>query len=352
MNSLITSIAATFLFVELCASANGAEVFKAQQLVDGEMTISSEQMMISKETFADCDEYETVIGIRDFVWLLDEHSNVVQYNGEYVAFSNVFKSDQVGPDIYMYTSNDAIEWVPHQVEIPTTQGMDECGTSIGSALLVDHEIRLYYSGLTERDDGQTVYYTYNVTKSTDGLHYDQGQTMLVEDDFQDARHIGLPYTIYGTDGKVYMTCESISRAEGQYNIYGAVSDDGYHFTPLNGGKPVLENNAISWGDGSCANPKLHALSDDKFLLGFNAYPDGRTSSWRIGTALVEMNGTHSKVTKICDVPLIDNTDEGRIESAILESPTGRFNMIYYFKTPTHDARQGAAIYTANITCDE
>lgn len=323
---------------------------KAQSILENRVEIGQSEVFLSKDTVNRYEQNDSAIGLRDFSWLMDESCEVVQYNGEYMAFCNVFTKERFGPYIYMFTSTDGANWIPKRVQIEPTEGVDEEGCSIGSALLVDGEIWIFYAGLTKHEDGVIEYETFNISKSSDGKEFSTAKPLLRSSDFKSINHIGLPYTVYGSDGRLYMTCESISRERLEYDIYGAVSADGDLFVPLNEGEPLLCNDDISWGNGGCANPKLHPLEDGRFLLGMNAFPEESPSGWKIGSALVEIKGESSKVLQIAESPIIDNPGAGRIESAVFVSPQGLFDRIYYFKTPTANATQDATIYTADVMC--
>lgn len=343
--ALLIIFTGILLFCVSMAGGGGNNVQKAKEIVDGNIEILvNKSPVISSET---CQTEEGVKGVRDFAWLLDQNNNVIKEDEEYIAYANVFFDEENGPRIYRFISKDGINWKSQEISLERAVGIDEEGTSLGSVIKIGKEYFLYYSGLTKRD-GTMTYYTYNVARSEDGLDFYEKETLLTDDAFKEIQHIGLPYTCYGKDGKLYMTCESIH--ENEYSIYGAISIDGREFTPLNDGNPVLSNEEIEWGKGGCANPKLHPISENLFLLGFNAFGENdMTNEWVIGAAIMQVDNDEAHITEISDRPLIENLQgKKRIESALFYSMDGWGNMIYFFATPEYDATEDAAIYVGEI----
>lgn len=294
---------------------------------------------------------DDVIGVRDFVWVM-ENNSIHLLSQKRVGYFNVFMKNSPGPIIYRAVEQDE-SYSVRPIIIKRDYGVDDLGISIGSVIYHNGSYQLFYSGLTEINN-QLTYYTFNTAFSDDGIVFKNKKTLLTNNIFNDSTHIGLPYTIAIGDGEnqsFIMMCESINGNTCRYCIYGAYGSQGV-FRALNSGNPILEGSSIDWpfkaGVGGVANPKIKQGGKDLFFLGFNAVNlDYDDNAWRLGLGSFKLINGEVCDIKISKKPINVPIDAKRIESAEIIYNTKRKPMeIIFFCTPTYNATKGAKIYQA------
>jgi len=98
--------------------------------------------------------------------------------------------------------------------------------------------------------------------------------------------MGVLNTIQSHEGTIMVFFEALeSDYDQKGQIFGAQSDDGIHFKPLNKGNPIFSSrNVSSWPVRGVCNPRVIPLKEKGYLIGFNGTHDGEYS---IGFAYTE-----------------------------------------------------------------
>lgn len=145
---------------------------------------------------------------------------------------------------------------------------------------------MYYRG------GPRVYEdAIGIAVSRDGIHFEANGDgpVLKPDDFPDMPVgypvlMGLPHVVRMLDGRWLMTFEGDSTSYGAAQIFGAVSEDGFNFEPMNGGQPLFTCTHVrSINAVSVANPRMVTLEEDGvYVLVYNA--SGPISAYSLGLA--------------------------------------------------------------------
>lgn len=91
--------------------------------------------------------------------------------------------------------------------------------------------------------------------------------------------MGVLNAIHSHEGNVMVFFEALESGYDQKGqIFGAQSDDGINFSPLNQGNPIFSaRNVTSWPVRGVCNPRVIPLREKGYLLGFNGTYDGEYS---------------------------------------------------------------------------
>lgn len=137
----------------------------------------------------------------------------------------------------------------------------------------DGSYRMYYRG------GSRIYDdAIGLAVSRDGVHFERygDGPILTPREFRDMPQrppllMGLPNVVRMLDGRYLLTFEGDSVSRGRCQIFGAVSEDGIRFVPLNDGGPLFSADDVhTWNVDKVANPRITVLEDEGlYLLTFN-----------------------------------------------------------------------------------
>lgn len=138
--------------------------------------------------------------------------------------------------------------------------------------------RLYYRG------GSSIYQNaVGLAVSEDGINFERVgfNPILAPDDFADLPRegkviMGVMNAVRMLDGRYLITFEAPSMSFAcNTQIFGAISDDGEHFHPLNNGYPVFSAKHVrSWPVRRVANPRITVFEESgTYMLAFNACSD-------------------------------------------------------------------------------
>lgn len=209
---------------------------------------------------------------------------------------------------------------------PKEGAWDSATTSTPWIIKGDDEIyRLYYRGCSIRLRDEAI----GLALSNDGIHFEKvgSRPILTADDFDDIpsdgyMFMGVINVVHILDGRFLLTFEGCSASFGLTSqIFGAVSEDGEHFQPLNSGYPIFTANHVrSWPVKRVANPRITVLEDHGlYMLAFNGcYNSGLYS---IGLAFSKdlkewWEHPRNPVLSPSGTPL-DDPFSGRIEGGVL-----------------------------------
>lgn len=306
-------------------------------------------------------------GVRGFAPMVDENGDLAQIGGEYRAYYSGRSGGSVSGlravGLARSTDPNLVVWSKDATN-PVLEGsglsgkFDEAEVATGSAILRDNgEVWLYYAGYDTNSDVTAV----GLAISMDGgvtFTRAAGNPVLNASDFagQDPANFatGVPHVVKTSIGWV-MTFEASSpNIPGKtFFIYGATSDDGLSWTPLNDGFPILGPRHKTAMNQGTANPKVMEVVDGKFVMTFNANANG--NNWRIFAAFTaDPNLTDWTVY---ESPLLvngdsDSFDTTRIEDGILIKDDIKDGLgyvrLFYFGTTTEDSYNGAQVGLAQI----
>lgn len=160
----------------------------------------------------------------------------------------------------------------------TPNSWDSSVASTSWVINYNSKYYMYYRGSTKpcRDDAV------GLAVSDNGIDFVKYtcNPILKSSDFAGVRQqpstLGVLNAIIDKDNTViilFEACENENNQKGQ--IFGARSDDGVNFKPLNDGFPVFSaNNITSWPVTGVCNPRLHLTDNNGYILSFNGNYNG------------------------------------------------------------------------------
>ncbi|MBM3286033.1 MAG: DUF2341 domain-containing protein [Candidatus Eisenbacteria bacterium] len=219
-------------------------------------------------------------GLRDPMLMLDGRGRLATDDGQYVMYyrGNEYdpqfleSGDHIKRQIGRAVSTDGINWIKDQDNNPVLR-LGESGSwddgFIGSAWAIkngDLDYRLYYDGYDGAKSG------IGLATSLDGVRW----TKWSENPLLRARD----WAGIDDSAAVVAIVSVLKRDRGDYGlfvevgpparaIYGALSEDGIHFTPLNEGRALLTGSPGEWDYLQVANPKVVEVSAGKYIMGYN-----------------------------------------------------------------------------------
>ncbi len=276
--------------------------------------------------------------VRDPELLMDERGFLAMVDDHLVMYYTGGKAHtyQVGRAV----STDGVKWRRDPVEPVLRRGdpgtWDSSSLNVGSVLrLNDGTYLMYYSGYRSKSGRK---HGVGVASSSDGVAWQRyaGNPVLTGGSFG-GEGIFLPHTIRLDDGRFALMAEV--GYKNSFMIVLATSNDGFTFTPMNGGRPVFRPQAGQW-DGRCvANPKLIEVSPGAYLMGYNGCFLGYSYSIGFAWSLDLLNWTRYERNPV----LLSGSSPGvwdtyRVEGPIvakqdLDDPVVR---MWYFGAPDSD----------------
>lgn len=216
-------------------------------------------------------------GVRDIAIASNLKGNFLRENGKLVQYftgsCESGKRQQTGRAV---SSDGGKTWTiaPETPVIPTSD--HDWDRQIAATPWVIHDgeqLRLYYRGAYESGVGEGI----GLATSQDGIDFKKhpGNPILTTRHFAGLRDnptvMGVTNVIRTHEERFILLFEGVeAQHEQRGQIFAALSDDGTNFRPMNDGFPIFSaRNVSSWPVKAVCNPRLTALNDGWYMLGFN-----------------------------------------------------------------------------------
>lgn len=264
------------------------------------------------------DEY----GIRDPSFLIDEEGNQLLIDGERILYATCSKNNGMTQWSGAFSeAKERFSFCNLVLEASDVNDWDSGMKSTPHVIQVGDEYYLYYrGGKAPYDDAIGL----RVSKHPLDFSKSSGLMTLSHSDFSDMPiskplQMGLPYVIKAGK-KLVMMFEGSSISQGSAQIFGAVSDNGFDWSPLNNGLPLLGPKNFNLPNTSYANPRFVYLPNhDCFVLAFNA--SGEEDRYYLGLAHSSDLVNWSETVRYLIYPFTnitaDNPLSGRLEGGII-----------------------------------
>lgn len=281
-------------------------------------------------------------GVRDPAILVDGDGHPVRFRGRYRLFFNARDRDLVegGRSVVGWAASDDLEHWEGAPEPVFSFGA--YATTPGAMLDRSDTIRLYFASDTAR--------AFRLAESEDGQAWRVREQALLSPADLGCRRFGLPF-VFRDDGAWYLLCEGL---RSHFNIYGARSEDGLVWHPLNGGEPLYLPYAGAWDSLRQANPSVARIAGDKtapvLLYNGSDEPD----FWDLG--LLRPTGDVTRPWLPHPKPLLGRADlpetATRVEGVRwLPFDDGGARLLF-FTLPEQDGFAGGKIWQARLGPDD
>lgn len=252
---------------------------------------------------------------------VNEDSKITMY---YTGCSNQMELQQTGR-AYSYDCGKSWEKDPNNPILHVSPGAwDSKVSSSPWVLKIGNDYMMYYRGSSQACKQDAI----GLATSADGVsfHKHSNNPIIRPSQFngilKNPTALGVLNAIHSHEGNVMVFFEALESGYDQKcQIFGAQSDDGINFSPLNQGNPIFSaRNVTSWPVRGVCNPRVIPLREKGYLLGFNGTYDGEHS---IGFAYTEnLKDWEEMKTNPIIVPRgfpEEDTSSYRIEGPVLNS---------------------------------
>ena len=250
-----------------------------------------------------------------------EGSRITMY---YTGCSNQMELQQTGR-AYSYDCGRSWGKDPNNPILRVSPGAwDSKVSSSPWVLKSDNGYMMYYRGSSAPCKNDAI----GLATSTDGVSFHKHprnpiiQSSQFNGILKNPTAMGVLNAIHSHEGIVMVFFEALeSDYDQKGQIFGAQSDDGINFIPLNQGSPIFSSrNVSSWPVRGVCNPRVFPLREKGYLLGFNGTYDGEYS---IGFAYTEnLKDWEEMETNPIIVPRgfpIEDTSSHRIEGPVIDA---------------------------------
>jgi len=261
-------------------------------------------------------------GVRDPAVLMDKEGNPYKIDNKMFMYYTGSRKNSTIQSVGCATSDDdGKTWIKYEnnpVIFPRPNGIEDSITSTPWAIVNDDKVYLYYRTSSGNND------SISLAMSEDGFNFSRypENPILTSDDFSDLDEgtmLGVVNCAVLPNKKYILTFEANSKKYISGQIYGAISDDGINFNPLNDGKPFFcHMDVVDWPVLRVCNPRITVINE-KIILGFNAHYEN--GYWAIGFAetydLKSWKSYDNNPVLLPSEQPIDNPHSGRLEGPVL-----------------------------------
>lgn len=232
-------------------------------------------------------------GVRDPAILMDTDGNPALIGGKMVMYYTGSRDHcSVQSTGCALSSDNGETWVKYEnnpILSPISNSWESKITSTPWAIKLDNgQIYMYYRGSTGYPGGAD---SIGLAISRDGVSFERydANPIITPKQFEDIADenpvMGVINCVILQDGQFLLTFEAVSKKYNTGQIYGAISNDGVKFFPLNGGFPFFESSILkNWKVARVCNPRV-TVYGSSLLLGFNGFL--HNGHWAIGFIAME-----------------------------------------------------------------
>lgn len=224
--------------------------------------------------------------VRDMALLKDKRNRPFFEDGKYVTYFWGRQLPSGYIDTYRAESYDLDNWFNFkQVLAHGTLGLDQSYAGVGTVLRVGAgDYRMWYQAKAQSRTATNI----ALATSTDGVNWVKKGVVVSGTNLVDVFDLSVPFVYTLSDGSYVMLAEGngLSETTRKWRAYGFTSKDGFKWTPLNSGRPLIDVGPDgSWDAGFVANPKLMQTANG-FVVMYNGGSDPRSDAacFQIGFA--------------------------------------------------------------------